>query len=171
MKVWEARLNHLSNILVGGTGIVYGVMRYFMEPAQPWDVVNHPWQPHLQHAHVVAAPLMVFALGIIWRTHVLQKLRSGKPYRWTSGIFLIASSGPMVVSGYLLQTAVSAWWRQAWAWVHIVTSVVWMVGYLIHLVSSKGEREGVAGKPAQSSRSSRRVTNDRKSSDRVLVNR
>jgi hypothetical protein len=31
-------------------------MRCLAEPADEWAVVNHPWQPHLQHLHVLAAP-------------------------------------------------------------------------------------------------------------------
>ena len=59
----EAWLQHLANVLVGGTGLVYGWMRYFAEPADEFSVVNHPWQPDLHSLHVITAPLLVFASG------------------------------------------------------------------------------------------------------------
>ena len=61
---------HVANGLVGGTGLVYAAMRYLMNPTDEWSVVNHPWQPHVQHLHVLVAPLLVFAAGLIWSRHV-----------------------------------------------------------------------------------------------------
>ena len=63
----EAWCLWLASLLVGGTGIVYAVMRYACTPADPFAVVNHPWQPQAQHWHVLLAPTLVFALGLIWR--------------------------------------------------------------------------------------------------------
>jgi hypothetical protein len=40
----------------------------------------------------------------------------------------------MVASGYLLQTAVDDAWRAVWLWIHLVTSGLWIVGYLVHQV-------------------------------------
>ncbi len=50
-------------------------MKFLMESADEWAVVNHPWQPHVQHLHVLAAPLLVFACGLLWKNHVLEKMR------------------------------------------------------------------------------------------------
>lgn len=96
---------HLSNLAVCGTGLVYAWMRYLVEPGDEWAVVNHPWQPHFQHLHVLTAPLLVFALGLIWSTHVLGKLANGSENR-VAGAGLTALFLPMVASGYLLQVAV-----------------------------------------------------------------
>ena len=73
----EAWFLHVATILVGGGGLVYAWMRYFVRPDDPFAVVNHPWQPDVQHLHVVAAPLLVFALGLIWQSHVRASLRLG----------------------------------------------------------------------------------------------
>ena len=40
----------------------------------------------------------------------------------------------MVASGYLIQTAVDGGWRKAWVAVHLITSVLWLAGYLAHQV-------------------------------------
>ena len=74
-------LVHTANLLVGGTGLVYAWMRYFMRPADEWAVVNHPWQPHLQHLHVLVAPTLVFAVGLIWTGHVVAKYGNGSRNR------------------------------------------------------------------------------------------
>ena len=71
-------LFHLINLAVCGTGLVYAWMRYLVEPVDEWAVVNHPWQPHMQHLHVLLAPLLVFAVGLIWSAHVLGKLKNGR---------------------------------------------------------------------------------------------
>ena len=59
----EAWFSHVAAALVGGTGLVYGWMRYFAESDDPFAIANHPWQPHFQHLHVLTAPLLVFACG------------------------------------------------------------------------------------------------------------
>ena len=56
MNRTEAWFVHLSTLLVGITGVIYAIMRYLMEPTDPFSVVNHPWQPTLQHLHVLVAP-------------------------------------------------------------------------------------------------------------------
>jgi hypothetical protein len=124
-------LLHLANLAVAGTGLVYAWMRYLVEPTDEWAVVNHPWQPHLQHLHVLAAPLLVFALGLIWSAHVIAKLKNGSKNR-VVGIGLTTLFLPMASSGYLLQVAVDPGWRTTWIWVHVVSSMAWFVAFLIH---------------------------------------
>ena len=97
---------HSSTLLVGGTGLVYAWMRYFTAPADEFAVVGHPWQPHLQHLHLWTAPLLVFAIGLIWRDHVWRHYRRRVRDRRRSGLSLLLGCAPMIVSGYLIQTAV-----------------------------------------------------------------
>lgn len=132
MRAWERRLVGLSNLLVGGTGLVYGWMRYLLEPAEPWDVVNHPWQPQLQHLHVLFAPLLVFACGLIWREHVASRslLRPGPGRR--SGLLLVVGLVPMVFSGAAIQIATGPLERKVWVAVHLVASCLWMIATLAH---------------------------------------
>ena len=52
---------------------------------------------------------------------------------------------PMVASGYLIQTAVDGSWRKAWVVVHLISSGLWLAGYLVHqvpLVWSRLTRRG-----------------------------
>ncbi|MCA8977742.1 MAG: hypothetical protein KDC98_23660 [Planctomycetes bacterium] len=119
---------------VAATGGVYAVMAYCMTPDDPMDIVNHPWQPAVLHWHVLAAPLWLFALGVLWQSHVWPKLRSAARARRRTGITLLASSLPMAMSGYLLQTSVDPWWRQLWVVLHVATSICWLVVLTWHVL-------------------------------------
>jgi hypothetical protein len=140
MNRLEAWFLHLSNLLVGGTGLIYAGMLYLLEPADPYAVVHHPLQPLLQHLHVWTAPLLVFGAGLIWQNHVWVHFRRGVQPRRRSGLTLMLSLVPMVASGYLIQTAVAPAWRTAWVAIHLVASVLWLAGYLGHLVALLGRR-------------------------------
>jgi hypothetical protein len=127
-----AWLSHVSNLLVALTGLVYFVMKYLMQPADPFDVVNHPWQPAMQHAHVVTAPLLVFACGVLLY-HAVLGIRTPRPRR-RSGLSLVAMFVPMVLSAYFLQVSADELWRKVWAWTHLGTSLVWTVATVAHAV-------------------------------------
>jgi uncharacterized membrane protein YhaH (DUF805 family) len=133
MTRWEGWLQHLANLLVGGTGLAYAWFRYLAEPLDEFSAV-HPGQAPAQHLHVLTAPLLVFALGLLWRAHAGQALRLGIRDRRASGIALLAAAVPMVASGYLLQTAVEPHWRNAWIVVHLTTSMIWIVAAVGHAV-------------------------------------
>ena len=153
MSRLELWLIHLSTVLVGGTGLVYAWMLWIVEPSDPFAVVHHSWQPAVQHLHVWSAPLLVFAAGIIWRAHVWEHWSRGVRARRRSGVGLVLTLAPMVVSGYLIQTAVADGWRTAWVSIHVATSMIWLAGYIVHQLSSRaaaGRRTGsrVSSMPA-----------------------
>jgi len=133
----EAWSLHLSNLLVGGTGVVYAWMRYLAEPTDSFAVVNHPQQPLVQHLHILVAPLLVFVSGVIFKNHVWARVRTGYKPRRRMGLTLALTLVPMVVSGYLLQTTGDPTWNSIWVWVHVATSVLWLLGYGIHLLTPR----------------------------------
>lgn len=144
MSRFEAWLLHFANLLVGGTGLVYAWMRYLAEPVAPFAVVNHPWQPAVQHLHVLAAPLLVFAAAFTFKAHAWRHFRIGVRARRRSGLTLLAMLVPMVVSGYLIQTTVGPGWRRAWVAIHVTTSLLWLLGYVAHLLARKRANGRVA---------------------------
>ncbi len=145
----EAGLLHLATLLVGGGGLIYAWMRYFAHPDDPFAVVNHPWQPAVQHLHVVAAPLLVFAIGLIWKTHAWPGVRLRVAARRSSGLALFTTAAPMIASGYLLQTATVHHWRQAWLGIHLIASALWLGGYLVHQVSPRRARAAGLAEPSR----------------------
>jgi hypothetical protein len=128
-QVWAI---HASNLLVGSTGLVYGWMRYFAQPADEFSIVNHPWQPELQHAHVLLAPLLVFCVGLVWSAHVWRRWLNGHPLHRKSGLAMALTFFPMIVSGYALQVSEEESWRLAWIYIHVATSCVWLLFGVIH---------------------------------------
>ncbi len=130
----EAWFVHISTILVGVTGVVYAVMRYLMEPVDLFSVVNHPWQPQVQHIHIIVAPLLIFAFGLIWKNHISDHYLRGLVAGRRTGLSMILTMAPMAVSGYLIQTAVHDVWRIVWIVVHCVTAFLWLAGYLVHQI-------------------------------------
>lgn len=135
---------HLANLTVGGTGLVYAWMLYCITPAEddPFtiSVVNHPWQPEVKNLHVLFAPLLVLMIGVIWPDHVWQRIKSGFPARRRIGLLLAALALPMIASGYLLQTSVDETWRRIWIWTHVAASLLWIIAFIAHQFSSRRAR-------------------------------
>ncbi len=119
---------------VGGSGVVYGLLRYFLggEPDPYSSVARHPWEPAARDVHLLLAPLLVLGLALIWNGHIRPKYISGARKRRRSGISLMLLSLPMVFSGYLLQIAIDDFWRLIWIWTHGLTSVVFILAFFVH---------------------------------------
>lgn len=126
-------LFHISNGLVGLTGLIYGYMRYLLQPENPWDIANHPLQTHVQHLHILVAPILTFAMAWIFQSHVVPKLEEGLRRGKRSGLLLIYMTAPMIFSGYLIQTSMENFWRNLWIVVHCSTSTLWLFASLVHL--------------------------------------
>ncbi len=134
----EARNLHIATALVGVSGLVYAWMRYFVEPdPESFSVVNHPWQPSLRDTHLITAPLLVFACGLVWRAHVWLRVRSSFQPRRKTGLALAVLLAPMVLTGYALQVAVEDPWRDIWIVSHVASSVLWLATYAIHQFSPR----------------------------------
>ena len=136
MTLVLSRWLHLACALAAGTGLVYGWMLYLAEPADEFSLVNHPAQPSVQAAHILLSPLLLFLCGVIWRSHIWSKIRRRSKERRITGWAMALLLVPMVVSGYLIQ--VSDLQRELWVWVHGVSSVTWVVAYLVHAATKPG---------------------------------
>ena len=131
------------------SGVVFFCMKYLMTNDDPFSAVNHPWQPHFLALHVLAAPLLVFSLGLIGREHILWQIIEPRRHRSrVSGIATIVLGLPMVASGYLLQVVTDPTPRGLLVWVHIVSGALFATLFLAHLLASGvpgrwlGRREG-----------------------------
>jgi hypothetical protein len=152
----EAWLLHAGTILLTLTGLLYGWMHYLMKPADPFAVVNHPLEPYLLDAHVLLAPLLVFAVGLILHSHVLTKLQLGSRVARKSGIVLVALFIVMVVSGYALQATTGSL-RTASFVVHLSSGSLWAILYVAHQISSLRYRR-VLTQNGRSASSNGRIT-------------
>lgn len=125
---------HCSAAITALTGIVFAWMKYFMTTGDEFAVVNHPAQPWMLATHVVVAPLLLFILGWTFSNHMLPKSRFGDETNRRSGTSAMWLIIPMTASGYFLQVATNEALRQAMEWAHWVTSGLFVVVYVVHLV-------------------------------------
>jgi len=132
----EAFFHQLANLLVGGTGLIYAWMLHFVESEEEFSLWNHPWQGTVHDLHLLTAPLLLLSIGMLWTSHARPRLRSGQKVNRSSGVALLVNALPMALSGVLLQVAVDEGWRQAWKWVHLATSLLWVAAYLLHQLRS-----------------------------------
>lgn len=150
----------LATALTGATGAVYAAMKYLLTNDDPYSVVNHPWQPAFLSGHVLAAPLLLFAFGLVAR-HVVEGYRNNRLRRARrTGLFIAALLAPMVASGYLLQVLTSAPARELIALLHLAAGLTFLAGFGAHLrlggrppsaglrLVADAEREGQAPRSA-----------------------
>lgn len=123
-----------STAVVAVSGFAFLWLKYFVVPADPYAIVNHPWQPFFLKLHILSAPVLVFALGVVFLRHIWRRYRSGRPGGRRTGLTLLWVLVPMIATGYLLQTVAS---RDAlgWiAWIHIVTSAIYVLAIAGHQI-------------------------------------
>lgn len=134
MKPFERWSLHASALLTGGTGLLYGWLRYYGQRVGDFGLEPHPLQALLQHLHVLAGPLLAFTLGMVVRAHVIPMWKSGRIAGRLSGLALALILAPMVLAGYGVQVATGDAWRLAMAWSHGVASMLFLGAYPIHLL-------------------------------------
>lgn len=140
MTRFQRWLLYASTIAATVSGVTYFWLRRFVEPADSWAVVNHPLEPWALKVHVLTAPLMLFAVGLITTQHIWRSLRSSLPTGRRSGVIGAALFGPLVLSGYLIQTVTDALVLEALGWTHLVLGLVCAGAILIHRRVVRGGR-------------------------------
>ena len=126
------------------TGVIYLWMKYLMVSDDPLAVVNHPWQPAVLKVHILVAPLLVFSIGLVTLRHVWRHLRLKMREGRRSGLLTLVVLGPMIVSGYLIQTMTEEGWLRGMAIVHIGLSLVYGVALLAHQFAAGGRKARAA---------------------------
>jgi hypothetical protein len=137
MKSWESWVNRVGVALAGTSGIVYGVMKYFLAGANPDSRLGHPWQPVMLAAHVLAAPVAVFGLGLLWRSHALGRLQLLEKEGRKSGLTLLRVAPPLVFSGYLVEVFTGEALRKATGWIHAALGAAFLLAFVLHLTGSR----------------------------------
>lgn len=131
MNVWQRRLLWSSTVVVTASGLLYAVLRYLVTPVDPFSAYHHPLQPWALDAHVLLAPVLLFALGWFWGNHVLPKLSRKVPRR-PSGLALIGLILVMTVSGYLLQVSTIPLARALLGWLHGLSGTAYVAFLVAH---------------------------------------
>jgi hypothetical protein len=144
----------LATSVLALTAGVYALFKYlgaalsirfpalFPAPDDAFSAVQHPLQPWALDLHILAAPVLVFGIGWIFKDHVVAKLASKSAPLRASGIASLALIAPMVVSGYLLQMVAHEGWRLGLVLVHAVSGGLFTLVYAFHVLSAPAqERE------------------------------
>ena len=137
MTWWERWGFNAFHVIVAVTGAVYLYMKYAMTTDDPFAIINHPWQPAMLSAHVVAAPFFLAFFGMLFRSHSFGKLRSRNAANRRTGWTSVISFSAMALTGYLIQVAATPALITFFIWTHVAASVVFVAGYGIHLVNGR----------------------------------
>jgi hypothetical protein len=142
MNRLQAVYLHSCVALVAVSGIVFAWMKYAMKGSDELAVVNHPLQPWMLAAHVLAAPLLLFGLGSIAGTHIWRGFREKRGPNRGSGKAAMWMIVPMVLSGYLIQVSTADAMRKGAAVSHWATSAIFVLAYAVHLGHRRTIRSG-----------------------------
>lgn len=146
MKRWEAWVNHVGWSLTALSGVMYGILKYFVANPDPDSRVPHPWQPTLLAIHVLAAPVAVFGFGLLFQRHALARLFAGQSERRRTGSVMTLLAIPLALSGYVLQVLTGDSARHWIGWSHAAAGLLYAVGYAMHPMSS-GSPDDAAESP------------------------
>ena len=135
MNRFQRLLLWWSTALTTVTGVIYAWMKYLMEPVNEWAAINHPLQPLVLKLHILVAPLMVFAVGMVTVNHIWSLYRSGLPRGRRTGIVTGATFGPLVLTGYLIQGVTWPLLLAILAWTHLGLGVVVAAAFVGHRVA------------------------------------
>jgi len=132
----------LTTAATAVTGIGLFVTKYLMQTDDPWAVINHPLEPWFLKAHILVAPTLVFALGMIAAHHVWPYLKTGLRSGLRSGIVTSLVTVPMVLSGHLIQIITVPDWLKGIAIIHIATAFLFTTAFVGHRLRVRWRRRG-----------------------------
>ncbi|HEV2064760.1 MAG TPA: hypothetical protein VGS00_09465 [Thermoanaerobaculia bacterium] len=132
MKRWEVWVNHAGWSLVALSGVAYGVLKHFVTSPDPDSRLSHPWQPALLAVHVLAAPVAVFGLGLLFRSHALARIAAGEREGRRTGVSMTRLAVPLALSGYLLQALTGDAARRWTGWLHAGAGLLFAAAYAAH---------------------------------------
>jgi positive regulator of sigma E activity len=126
----------LATLLAAVSGATYALFRYVLERGEPPFVEIHPLEPLALEIHVLAVPLLVFAVGWIFQEHVVQKLTDGEQRR-ASGAVLLLLVLVLAASGYGRTVADEERTRVVLAWTHGLSGALWVLLLVIHVALAR----------------------------------
>jgi uncharacterized membrane protein len=133
----------ISSVTTVVTGVVYLWLKYVLVSDDPFAVVNSPWQGPVLKLHVVAAPTLVFAFGLVALRHVWRHLRNRVAEGRVSGLTGVVALVPMIATGYLILSVTDVGWLSALAWTHIGLGLLYAAAIVFHQVTAGGRRARV----------------------------
>lgn len=134
-----------ATIVMTLTGLALGAIEYLVTPADEWAVVNHPLQPWVLKAHILAAPVLVFGIGLMAARHILPRLRAASPRSGAAAAFVAV---PMVLTGYLLQTLTHEGALALLGYLHLAAGTLFALASAAHARRKRASRVGTRSSEA-----------------------
>lgn len=154
MKRADALCLRLGLFAVIATGLWYGWMRWFAGADQLADpeaaIAAAAWEGDARRCHLLAGALAVFAVGLVWRTHVLAKRRERAGRR--TGMAVAALTLLTAGSGHVLQAVDDADARRWLGVGHAIVGLVLLAAYVSHRLavrSSQRQPSGISPSPSR----------------------
>lgn len=125
------KFTHWASYLTITHGVIYFVLKYFMQVESEYGLRPHPYQSLIQGIHIVLSPLLIFAFGLLFKDHIVRMYKNAI-YKRKTGITLTLTMIIMILSGYLVQVIYQQNPKMVIAYIHIAVSGVFTLAYLIH---------------------------------------
>jgi hypothetical protein len=91
-----------------------------------------PWQPSVLAVHLLAAPIAVFGLGLLFRRHALARWITGERQGRRTGGLMFWLAVPLGVSGYMISVLTGELTRRWTGWIHAAIGLLFAAGYALH---------------------------------------
>lgn len=128
---------HLTMSALTATGLVLFWMVFLAAPPDIEDgeffAVEQTGQALATEIHILTGPALIFLVGLVWGSHVWNRIRNGFTARRRTGIALTVLFPLLALSGYLLQLASDEGLRALLGWGHAVFGVLFAGIYVAHL--------------------------------------
>jgi len=136
-----------STVLVTLSGVIYAWMKYLLHPVAEFAVINHPLQPLLLKLHILTAPVLVFAIGLIATRHILPRLAARIPTGRRSGLVAALVVVPMIFTGYLIQAVTHVPLLTALGWSHLGLGLLFGTAAAAHALAARLRRRAQSFSP------------------------
>lgn len=131
---------HFTSYLTIAHGVLYWVIKEFLQIQSDYGPRPHPYQTYVQAIHILLSPLLIISLGLLWQNHIVVffKKRSKK---FISGTLVTAFLIIISLSGYLVQVVYDEPGKKYVTWIHLIFSGLYLFAYLSHHFLSLKKRQ------------------------------
>jgi MFS family permease len=136
MELTRRRKFLIYTILVStwSSGVLWLVLHYFLQRRGEFGVEPNPFEFWILALHGACAFAALWLAGWIWTTHILPWWHGQR--RRNSGIVLIAFTGALILSGYLLYYASGDALREWIGVIHWCIGLAAAIPMLVHALRS-----------------------------------
>lgn len=119
------------------TGVGTWVLKTFFTGIDLFGPTQHPWLTYFKGAHLIFAPILLMAFGMIFEKHILKYLHLKNSKKRASGLSSLVTITLLVLSGQSL-LVISEQNLLEWIGViHLVAGILFLSAFLVHFKFKK----------------------------------